>query len=1291
MVGNFSVKQGNRTFECDALAASPEGWAYVIEIKAWVGQIVGNDAQWALPSMAGAGQSYRPNPVELTQLKARVLSTVLREETDVLKGVFTQPLVVLVSDTPPHLTGACADYTVLIDEMLDRVRTDPREYIRKTPPDVAQRVADALRATASPLAPERVLGAWELLELAAAGPAWEVWSARNRFAGELSAVKRLKRFRLDTLLTGPEREDQRHRTRRDLEALERLAGADGAVPLVGTVEEIDDSFIVVTEWPEGRSLASMLALSPIHEEEAEEIAELFIEALASVHRAHVVHRALTPNCVHFLRSHRVVITDFDYARLPSVNGITRLIGEELVPNAYLAPEVRSDAAKASAASDVWSAARICAEVLGAGPLGVSVDFEALPARWRHAFERALSWEPADRPADADLLLAELRAPHGPGPSLFEDFLPNDEIDDRWVVRSEPVGEGGIARVYKLFDSTADRDFAAKFVRDEYRHLIDPNEEYRLLWDVPEHPGIVKPDFPMKMTKYRRAGHQYERKASFLLTRWVEGTRLDRLVREKLPPARCLELMLAIADAVGHLHRYGLLHRDLKPQNVIVDASGQPRIVDFNVSQSRELADRTQTGTPRYRPPDLTKWSTAADVYSLGVILCELLVGRSVDPSQDGWLEQSRIPPEIVPVLRRSVSGDSAERYDTAEEFAEAITEAAAAMQRVEPIDARPFPAASAEELERPNWNPYQARLVSLFSQSRTSNAGTRGLNDFARWAYVPTKIDGPLFEDTVQGRFRLLLITGNAGDGKTAFIQMLESRLAKGGANVRVRPGNGTEIDTGSRRFITNWDGSQDEGEEDNDQVLVDFFTPFEGPDPVPPDDETRVIAINEGRLLDFLSEYRGRFPWLSSALLAYFEEEAQAPAEWLGVVNLNLRALTTATDEGPSIVGQLLERFADQRLWEPCNSCVAAPHCYARANADALRNPVLGPRAAERIRQTFDLVRLRRRLHITMRDLRSALAWTVAGNRTCNEIVRMVEDGEREELLSGHLYNSLFAASNKLVPPAQAPEAIADRLLNIVGSLDVAKTAGPEDDARLWSMGVDALRADPPDVTRGDRQLLIELRERIPLSAKELTDRRARADLRLLHSSLRRKLFMEREDPSWLDMLPYERLDSFTRQLSQTEAAGRDAVVRSISQSEGLFNDKFDDFLAVRLAAESTRTERSFVTHPAASFELQPLDRSASAAYVEYAPDTLRLVHHEHPTLALDIDIDLFETLTRVLEGFTPSREELRGAWLNLRIFKDQIARLRTDSLLLSRDDRTFHRVVRTPDAGVIEMQEVR
>ena len=404
--------------------------------------------------------------------------------------------------------------------------------------------------------------------------------------------------------------------------------------------------------------------------------------------------------------------------------------------------------------------------------------------------------------------------------------------------------------------------------------------------------------------------------------------------------------------------------------------------------------------------------------------------------------------------------------------------------------------------------------------------------------------------------------------------------------------------------------------------------------------------------------------------------------------MNLNLRALTIARSEpgegeASSLTEDVLKRFADERLWTPCESCIAFDDCYARANAATLRDPVLGPRVAERIRQTLDLVRLRRRMHVTMRDLRSALAYIAGGNRRCDEIVELAGDKDTpasaRALLAGHLYNSLFAAGHTQRDQA----ATRDRLLRTVASLDVARTANPMDDGSLWLDEQPSLR-DPAGLTRTDRTLLEHLRAALPTGPQTLASTNARREIAFVHGSLRRKLFLEREEPTWIEMLPYARLARFQRQLTKSTDDDLSAIVRAISNSEGLYDDRFAGELAIRLVADTLGAERSFVPHPKDRFILSPLDRTAAAAYVEYEPDSLRLVHRDHPDIVLDIDLDLFETLMRIRDGNTPSREELRGTWLNLRVFKERLASLPSDSLLLSGDGSSFYRVERTDPSTV-------
>jgi serine/threonine protein kinase len=1307
VVSNFWVEQGKRKFECDALVVSPQGWAYLVETKAWLGRIRGNNSQWELPSLTAAGVStYRPNPVNQTHRNSQILKDVLRGEDAILSKLFIEPLVVIVSKEQPELEGSSAEKVVLVDELLARVQEDPRDTKPKNElSGVPARVAEVLERAASSIAPPTVLGDWTLEELVETDDGSELWRARASLGGAHSPDVRLKRYRLDPLATGTEAEEQRKRARRSLDALERLGDAEGALPLLGAPFEDEQAhFVLVTAWPEGESLGSLIDGDELDASAATEVFEALVRSVASIHRANIVHRNINPDCLHFLDDGRVVLTDFDYARLPESGRSTKTVIQSGFDPLFAAPEVVVDPGTATPASDVWSVARVGLRLFGLG-LDAMADsqprLDGVPEHWRGAFEQALVIDAGSRTQDAELLLQGLSAQPQVDP-LFQGFESYDVINNRYVVMPEPIGEGGLARVYRVNDVLHKTDYAAKFLRPMAEGKVDPSAEFHLLQHLPTHPGIAQPVFLQEAKSVRRGETESECSGIFVLSPWIEGTRLDRLFEsDRMPAARAVEVALAVAESLVHLQQHNIMHRDVKPQNIIVDRAGVPRLVDFNVGNILGAAGKTQVGTPGYKPPDLgvVGWGTDSDPYSLCVTLAEMVSGGNVGPSVADWLKDARIPRALADVITRGTAVAKADRFQDADELAAALRIALETLQTPPVfVSDAPFPVLKQAS---PNTNPYMRQLMTLFSQSSETNRGTRGLDNFDRWAYVPTRVDRELYGDIARGRYRLVVITGNAGDGKTAFVQMLQQRLESDGAAVEpYASGNGALINHDGRRVVTNLDGSQDEGERSNDDVLREFFEPFAGIAPAPDQAETRVIAINEGRLIDFVSAQVDQFPALETAVMGFVSEtELQLPP-WLLLVNLNLRALTTSRadggsnhEDGPdsSITHEILKRFADSRIWEPCNGCVAFNDCYARSNAALLRDPVLGPRIAERIRQTLDLVRLRRRLHVTMRDLRSALAYVVAGNRWCDEIVQLATDTQNlrnaRALVAGHAYNSLFAASDKLAASFRDEAASRDRLLRLTGSVDVAKTANPDDDGRLWRFEENPFRSDPEGLERTDITLIHTLRGAIPADPRALAG--VRPEIAFFHATLRRKLYLEREEPEWVQMLPYAKLHLFQRQLERTTEEDKRALVRAISASEGLFSDTFEDQLAVRLVTEVAGSERSFVPHPARDFELIPLDRSYAATYVEYEPDSIRLIHRQHDDLFLDLDLDLFETLMRILDGYTPSREELRGAWLNLRLFKERLASLPADSLVLTNDDRSFHRVARSGPA-TITVEEV-
>ena len=180
------------------------------------------------------------------------------------------------------------------------------------------------------------------------------------------------------------------------------------------------------------------------------------------------------------------------------------------------------------------------------------------------------------------------------------------------------------------------------------------------------------------------------------------------------------------------------------------------------------------------------------------------------------------------------------------------------LRQVDPARQATLSTQSWEELGqavRPNVNPFAEFLLTLYSQSQRTNAGTRGLDDWSRRIYIDTQLDRTLKPALLDGEFNLVVISGNAGDGKTAFIQQVETAAKDAGAVIQsVANGNGAAFELRGHRFRSNYDGSQDEGEKVNDTVLLEFLRPYEGNEAAAwPANETRMIAINEGRLIDFL------------------------------------------------------------------------------------------------------------------------------------------------------------------------------------------------------------------------------------------------------------------------------------------------------------------------------------------------------------------------------------------------------------------------------------------------------
>ncbi len=255
--------------------------------------------------------------------------------------------------------------------------------------------------------------------------------------------------------------------------------------------------------------------------------------------------------------------------------------------------------------------------------------------------------------------------------------------------TERLGQGGMAAVYRAYHAKLDRYVAIKVLhpayRDDTNFLARFQREAQIVARL-EHPHIV----PI----YDSADHEGQ---PYLVMKFIDGQTLKAQQSEApLALAAIVPLMTAIGGALTYAHEQGVLHRDIKPSNILLEKVGTPYLADFGLARMVGAGESTMSqdmmlGTPQYISPEqaqgVPELDAGTDIYSLGVVLYELLVGRvpfSADtpyaivhdqiyaPLPLPSLVNPAVPPAIENVLLKALAKERHDRYESAVQMVTAL-------------------------------------------------------------------------------------------------------------------------------------------------------------------------------------------------------------------------------------------------------------------------------------------------------------------------------------------------------------------------------------------------------------------------------------------------------------------------------------------------------------------------------------------------------------------------------------------------------------------------------------------
>lgn len=779
--------------------------------------------------------------------------------------------------------------------------------------------------------------------------------------------------------------------------------------------------------------------------------------------APMLHRNLSPDTILVKHDNQPIFTGFEFAQIPG--DVTVTAGDRLEEKTgVVAPEVRKlGRGAAGPKSDVYS---LCASLTTLFQ-GTNDD---LGSKILEALDLGTIEESVGRGEASDLaqMLSEQLGEPGANPPVpptkywTEGQIVQFRGNDYQIVSR--LGSGGVGtafKVVKFHRQTKDElgTYVAKVAKNRETGQI-VLDAYNLAHAHLRHRSL---------STIFEVAREWRDNSFVALMSWIEGEPLDEWsgrisalasdLSQDSGETLVLEWLRAACRALRVLHGNRLVHGDVSPRNMIV--SGRSLVLTDYDCVTKIGEQTVAPGTVTYCSPSFLDGRAAEpsdDFYALAASFFRVLFER--EPFRyDGNLSKER-----------GLNWDGLNRSDYTQllEFLDRATDPSPEMRITSASDALAVLSSPKSELAAGERQENEVKHLKLLLQSypgsRWGNSETRGLDsDFAEDTYVPTELENDLFNSINERRVRLVILCGNAGDGKTALLQHLAKRLGLTAGKSAERILQGCAIN-GSHIKI-NLDGSASwEGSSAN--MLIDqVLEPFQ--DGCPAGDFVHLLAINDGRLLEWIEDKGDT--GLTRDLLKLLDGRNAPSAHHIRFENLNQRSLVgKVAKDGRTIETGFLDNLIDAlygnesavEIWAPCQLCSAQDRCEVFRAAcvfgpGGLADEQVRIRARQRLIELLQAVHLRGETHITVRELRATLAYILFGIHNCNDY-HYRKDEFGSPLETEPYWDRAFS------PDSQARQG---EVLGELPYFDPALEAHPQIDRRIMSIptGDGADRASTP------------------------------------------------------------------------------------------------------------------------------------------------------------------------------------------------------------------------------------